>query len=442
MLPSTREAERARAEIQRVAPLLVQGRPKESLLEAIGWPLEVEERFFANHATKLPDVSYEVDKSGLDKQLKALSEIEKTIEPTKEGESLVSDWLRRTVRGQIDACRLLRAMGTAEFGERSRELYGSARSRFYQGQTTNLDFAEHLLDRLTMFGWDEAKDPAERPLSASQFALQLQERIDRRKPKLPVKVALDPKCSAKAIAGMRKVRVRPDASFRSWEADALYYHEVETHCLSAHNGASQPELSFLCTGGPRTTLTQEGIAVFSELYNRVLGIDRIERLAIRVKLVAMAENGASFLDLYRFLLDRGSAPREAYCDAQRVCRGGLVSGGAPFTKDACYLAGLLHVHAFLSVFVRAGLRDEMELILCGRLALDDIAALAELRSLGILQRPKHRPRWLRSWNTLLPYFAFSSFLESVDLAPVESHYRELLEVGRRAGPILRPSTMG
>ena len=111
-----------------------------------------------------------------------------------------------------------------------------------------------------------------------------------------------------------------------------------------------------------------------------------------------------------------------------------MTGGAPFTKDACYLAGLLHVYAFLSVFVRGGFRDEMELVVCGRLALDDIAALAELRSLGILTRPKHRPRWLRSWNTLLPYFAFSSFLDSVNLGPVEHHYRDVLEVAKRASP--------
>ena len=427
---SSLKADRVRAEIQKVAPILVLGRRKESVLEAIAWPREVEERFFACNAERLPEVEYNVDKDGLGKQIQSLSAVAKKVE----GADIVSEWLRNTVEGQIGACRLLLSMGTAQFSVCSRELYGSAASRFYQGQATNLDFAEHLLERLTILGWDEAKDPEEKPMSAPQFVSELQERINRRRPKLAVETMLDARCSAKAIAGMRKVRVRPDATFRSWEADALYYHEVETHSLTAHNGAAQPELSFLCTGGPRTTLTQEGLAVFSELYNRVLGIDRIERLAIRVKLCAMAENGATFLDLYRFLLARGSSKRDAYFDAQRICRGGLVTGGAPFTKDACYLAGLLHVYAFLSVFVRGGFRDEMELVVCGRLALDDIAALAELRSLGILTRPKHRPRWLRSWNTLLPYFAFSSFLDSVNLGPVEDHYRDVLEVAKRASP--------
>jgi hypothetical protein len=57
----------------------------------------------------------------------------------------------------------------------------------------------------------------------------------------------------------------------------------------------------------------------------------------------MAEEGADFLDLYRFFLGRGSDEENAFDNARRVCRGGLVEGGAPFTKDVCYLDGLLRV---------------------------------------------------------------------------------------------------
>jgi uncharacterized protein (TIGR02421 family) len=422
----TRDAKSARALLERVSPILVEGRRKSNLLDVIAWPRDVEERFFEGGADRLPEISYSVDRDGLEAQVKDLSRARSGIE----GDDAIAVWLRDCLQSQIDMMRLLLALGTKSFGERSRELYGGARSRFYSGRATNLDLAEHLLDRLSVHGWDEARDRDEEPIGASEFVEDLQARIDRRRPRLDVSVVLDPGSGAKAVAGMRKVKVRPDATFSSWEADGLYYHEVETHALTAHNGAAQPELPFLSSGGPRTTLTQEGLAVFSELENRVLGAERLERLAIRVKLVAMAEEGATFLDLYRFLLQRGSAPRDAYFDAQRICRGGLVTGGAPFSKDACYLAGLLHVHAFLAAFVRGGFRDETELLVCGRIALDDVAALAELRALGILARPKHRPRWLKRWNTLLPYFAFSSFLDTLDLDPVEAHYREVIEFAK------------
>jgi hypothetical protein len=126
------------------------------------------------------------------------------------------------------------------------------------------------------------------------------------------------------------------------------------------------------------------------------------------------------------------APRDAYLDAARIFRGGLLEGGAPFTKDACYLAGLVEVRAFLATFVRAGFRDECEMLVCGRFALDDIAALVELRAMGILTRPRWRPRWLRDWGTLLPYFAFSSFIDGIDLVPVEARYADAIRIASAA----------
>ena len=115
---------------------------------------------------------------------------------------------------------------------------------------------------------------------------------------------------------------------------------------------------------------------------------------------------------------------------------------APFTKDACYLAGLLEVNAFLSAVIRGGFRDEVELLVSGRVCLDDIAALAELRAAGILSRPKYLPRWLSSWETLLPFFAFSSFMDVVDLRPVEEHYRALIKVAEAARPREAPADAG
>jgi uncharacterized protein (TIGR02421 family) len=258
--------------------------------------------------------------------------------------------------------------------------------------------------------------------------------VERMRPRMDVEIVVDPACTAKVLAGSKRVRIRPDATFSREEAEGLWHHEIETHALTAQNGAAQVEAPFLGSGGPRTTRTQEGLAVFSELYNRVLTAHRLERLAVRVKLVHMAEEGASFLDLYRFLVDRGSPARDAYFDAQRICRGGRVEGGTPFTKDACYLSGLLHVYAFLNAFVRGGFRDETELLVCGRIDLEDITALVQLRAFGILSRPHHRPRWLRHWDTLLPYFAFSSFMKWIDLTPVEAHYQEVIALSEEAGP--------
>ena len=407
----------ARKALDRVSKALGALQTKSKLLDEVAWGREVEERFFAQKASELPRVDYEVDRPALEAEVANLLVVQRSIA----GDRAIPVFLRGVLQSNIDRNRLLLATGTTDFGRVSVEVYGGASTAFFGLPLTNHDLAKHLLERLAVHGWDEASATEDPTLDAPSLVKFLEDRIAKRK--APVKVVLDPQCTSKAIAGMKRVRVRPDATFTTWEAEGLYRHEVETHAYTALNGAAQEHAALLRSGGPRSTPTQEGLAVFAELYHHALAMPRLRRLALRVKLVAMAEDGASFLDVYRVLVkDEGLAPREAYLDAARIFRGGPPEGGGPFTKDACYLAGLVHVHAFLAAFVRAGFRDECEMIVCGRFALDDIGALVELRTMGLLARPKFRPRWLREWSTLLPYFAVSSFLGGIDLAPVAARY--------------------
>src|SRR5262249_18429535 len=185
-------------------------------------------------------------------------------------------------------------------------------------------------------------------------------------------------------------------------------------------------LPFLRSGGPRTTRTQEGLAVFAEFWAHALDVERMRRIVTRVRLVAQAEEGATFLDLFEALREAGASDRDAYLDAQRICRGGLVEGRAPFTKDAAYLAGFTEVFNFLQVAVRGGAREAFELLAVGRIALEDLATLHELRELGVLERPKYVPRWIARWKGLLPFFAFASFLHEIDLREVERKHEDIL----------------
>jgi uncharacterized protein (TIGR02421 family) len=421
--------EATRRSLDLVSAALAASDIKANLLEEVGWGREVEEQFFAHQASQLPRVTYAVDRPALEAEVKKLGAVQSSIVD----KGPIGHFLRGVLQSNIDKCRLLLAIGTKDFGRVSVEVYGGARTAFFGLPLTNEDLAKHLLERLAVHGWDETAGTEDPTLDAPAMVKFLEERIAKRK--VPVKVVLDPSCTSKAIAGMKRVRVRPDATFTSWEAEGLYRHEVETHAYTALNGAAQEHAALLRSGGPRSTPTQEGLAVFAELYHHALAVPRLRRLALRVKLCAMAEDGASFLDVYRVLAhDEGLEPRDAYLDASRIFRGGPPEGGGPFTKDACYLAGLVHVHAFLAAFVRAGFRDECEMIVCGRFALEDIGALVELRAMGLLERPRYRPRWLREWSTLLPYFAVSSFLGGIDLAPVTKRYADVIELASAARP--------
>lgn len=390
-----------------------------ALLDAITWPREVESRFFERGAAELPSVTYEVDRDVAEKNLVALADFERSID----GPEACVALLKGFASSYAAANEMLLAVGTRRFFEVARETYGSARSVAFDADSTNLDFAEHLARRLAipMAEHDDAST-----LSAEEFKEEVERRLARRKKAPEVSVELSDKIASKAIAGQTRLRIRRDARFDPEEARGLYHHEIETHVFTAQNGAAQPLLGFLRAGGPRSTRTQEGVAVFAEFFSQALTSDRLRRLVDRVRLVAMAEDGADFLQLYRFLLERGRDERAAFVDASRVCRGGLVSGGAPFPKDACYLAGFMEVYNFLRVAIAANRPQIAELLVAGRFALEDVPALVWLSSEGLLVRPPYLPLWVKRRDDLLTHFAFTSFLEEVDLAATRSRFEAAL----------------
>lgn len=391
------------------------------LLDAITWPRSVERTFFRQGAEKLPEPTYEVDHDAVRERLARLDAFEAELS----GDDALVRLLRSTVNSQRLGARMLLSLGTRAFYEIAREVYGGARSTWIDGDTTNLDFAEHIARRIGTTAADSEAAAAEGPLDAAAMAAHVRERLAKRRRAPEVRIEITDEISAKAIAGRTRLRLRSDATFDVEEARSLYLHEVETHLFTAQNGAAQPVLSFLHSGGPSSTRTQEGLAVFVELYSQALTLSRLRRLVERVRLVAMAEDGATFLDLYRHLVDGGRPERSAYLDASRICRGGLCTGGAPFTKDAAYLAGFVEVYDFLRLAVTHDRPEVAEVLVSGRFSLDDVESLVELRKSGILAPPEYLPSWVRRRDDLLTHFAFTSFLAEIDLRYVAQRYKWL-----------------
>lgn len=420
--------------LEAAVPVLTTVASRTNVLARIHWPRSVEQAFFAKGADELPEPVYAVDRATAEENVRSLERLRKGLG----GDDALRELLRRTATSYRDANRLLLAVGTPRFFELSCEIYGGARSMALDEDTTNLDLAEHLLGRLSHQnaapeGPTSIAPPGEPPVDHDALVQALAERLARDQPALEVSVVVSDDVAPKVIAGARQVRVREGARFTPEEARSLFVHEIETHALTAQNGSSQPHLSFLRSGGPRSTRTQEGLAVFAELFDRSLSASRLLRLAERVRMVAMAEGGASFLDVYRYLTAAGVPSREAYLDTVRVYRGGVVAGGAPFTKDTVYLAGLIQVYNFLRASVTRGTRHVAETLIAGRVALDDMGLLLVLREQGLLAPPVYVPGWLSNWQTLLPYLAFTSFLNEVSLPPplVREKARGRAEAGER-----------
>ncbi len=413
--------------LRRATPLFEAVAAKTRLLDAIQWPPEVEREFFAGGARELPKVEYAIDRERARKHVIELDQLAMTLDV----QDPIQLWLTRVARSYADGNRLLLAVGTKRFHELSVDTYGGPRT-WFDNDTSNLDLAEHLDARLA---GENVHAPPRKDASGMLDAEAFGEALVKRAAAIGVSIEaeVDAGLCAKVLAGTSRVRIRSGATFHPSEVEGLFVHEVETHALTAQNGAAQPLLPFLRSGGPRTTLTQEGLAVFAELHAHALTVARMRRIVTRVRLVSMAEDGASFLDLYGKLLELGSSERDAYFDAQRICRGGLVAGGAPFTKDACYLAGLMEVFNFLQVAAHGGAHEAIELLACGRISFDDLAPLLALKRRGVLEPPRCTPRWVAAWDGLLPYFAFTSFLREIDLAQVAARHSAILAATRAVG---------
>jgi uncharacterized protein (TIGR02421 family) len=203
-------------------------------------------------------------------------------------------------------------------------------------------------------------------------------------------------------------------------------HEAMVHVATGLNGRAQRKLPLLEVGHPGTTRTQEGLAVFSELISGAMTPHRFRRLAGRVRAIQMSIEGADFIDVYRFFLERTDDPAQSFEDARRVFRGGVLAGGAPFTKDGVYLDGLLRVYNFLRAAIWLHRNDVVPLLFCGRLDLEDIPALAQLTRQKICKPPQFLPPWALDQRFLISYMSFSGFLNRVHLDTIRKHYADLL----------------
>jgi uncharacterized protein (TIGR02421 family) len=434
-MPQRAMSEREKERIRSLASELRKAERSVRVLRTLAWPEDVAARFFASRAKELPVVSYpRFDSSEVVARVKA-------VRSKLTGRNLIDAWLRRQATAIEMGARLLEAAGTKRFFAFSEELYGTPTTPLLDGRTTSLMLAQRL-DRVLCALDHEKLGPPQRTLTAGALAQQIRREVRKHLGDAAPTVMLVEHCSAKAVAGARRIKIRRSARFTEDDVRQLVMHEALVHIATSLNGKAQPDLAILAAGHPGTTRTQEGLAVFSEIVSGAMAPDRFRRLSDRVLAIHRSIEGADFLDLYRFFLERSDDPAQAFENARRVVRGGLVTGGAPFTKDGVYLDGLVRVHDFLRVAVRIDRADIMPLLFCGKLDLADLPALATLAGHGLCRYPRFMPPWAANRRFLISYLAYSGFLNRVRLRSVEHHFRQLLsEVPRvSAAPRLAPSS--
>ena len=261
-----------------------------------------------------------------------------------------------------------------------RFMYGSI--QLYGGVEDSLrDLAEELLHRLPR----RPSEERESRVGAEAFAARAKEELRQYRAQwrdLEAKVEIRNDIGNGLMVSRGALLIGQEARIPASQVEALVQHEIGTHVLTYYNGRAQP-LTQLYSGLAGYEAFQEGIAVLSEYLVGGLSRSRMRLLAGRVLAAQRLLGGASFIQTFTEMHEAcGFQKRTAFSIALRVHRGGGL------TKDTVYLRGLSQVLEYMKS------SGELDLLFVGKIAVEHIPIIRELRHRGILREPPLRPHYM------------------------------------------------
>ncbi|WP_242112573.1 flavohemoglobin expression-modulating QEGLA motif protein [Luteimonas aquatica] len=386
------------------------------LLSLVSWPASAQQRFLERHAQgrdELPHVAYpKLDFSHTRHELDAIAAAADPAHP-------LGAYLVDSTRSWSIAAELLEALGTDAVSTHSIRLFGRPDEPLPGNGPTGRAAAQHFIDIANELDHELIAPEEQVTISATALQLQLQVDLDGFFGERVIEVTLDPDMIAKAAAGAQRIRLRTGAEYTDYDRHQLLQHEAFVHSLTALNGRAQPVLPSLALSSPRTTATQEGLATFAEQITGSIDIERMKRVSLRIEAVAMALEGADFIQVFRYFLAAGQSAAESFASAQRVFRGVPLGGGHAFTKDTVYLRGLISVHTFFRWSLRQDKLRLCRLLFAGKMTLGDVQRFEPLFGNGTLVPARYLPQWVSRANGLAGMLAFSLFANRIRLDKVD-----------------------
>jgi uncharacterized protein (TIGR02421 family) len=320
-----------------------------------------------------------------------------------------------TANSYLAVAELRRTPGSADFHRASRAIYGGPDDPLPGSELTHLDAAERLLEATAALSAATRDHDDDYRIVATEVAKTMRRRLDAFFEHDAVRVVIDDDLAAKAAASATRIRLRGGSCFSANDIEQLIEHEAFIHSATALNGRKQHGLRSLGLGAPRTTATQEGLATFAELITDAMDLARLRRIALRVRAVHLAEEGADFVEVFRHVHEAGQSEQESVHTTLRIFRGADPNGGSPFTKDVVYLRGLIAVSTFLRLAIAQVRPDLVFRLFAGRLALGDVLALDEAFAEGDISEARYVPAWAKNIQALAAFLSLSALLQHVDL---------------------------
>jgi uncharacterized protein (TIGR02421 family) len=420
-----------RLAVRELSDRLVEAQRPIRVLNAIQWDEAVGRHFLDGGCRRMPEIDPDwyarCRPLGFDPESKRgeFAALERDIVRRLGQMSPLGAIMRRICREYRSVVDMLEARGTQGFGRLSQELYGSAGDAFHAGEPTLAELGETMEATLGRVSASDHIREDPRDIPAARAVEILGARLQAVYPGAALRVRLSDGIAADAAAGTDYIKLRDGAFFSDRDLRVLEVHEGWVHLGTTINGASQPWCTFLGKGPPSATVTQEGLAVLTEVMTLSSTPGRLHRLVNRVRAITLAENGAGFMEVFGFFRDKGHEPEESFKYAARVFRGtGLA--GPPFTKDIAYIKGFVLTYNFLRLAIAQGKLDRVQLLFAGKTVIEDMKVLAELLAEGLIVAPRHVPPVFADLKGLAALLCFSRFLTGLDYARLEADYAAVL----------------
>lgn len=399
------------------------------VLDWLKWSPAVYESFRDSGYKQLPNITYSCRDFPYDPADKKseLREIEGDIRRILGADDPLGKILEATAREYRQVIEMLEARGTRGLYTRSRELYGSASDVFADKSVSVSDVAHDLYAILTDMDDSQLGPVPPRDITAATAVEILNERLGKVFGDGRVSVILDDGIAADAAAGSDYVKIRQGATFSMEDIRILEVHEGWAHVGTSLNGQRQPVARWLAKGPPRTAATQEGLAALLEVLTFTSHPSRAHRLNNRVLAIEKAEAGANFYEVFEWYRTEGYAEDTCFWNTQRIFRGGLIEGGAPFTKDVVYMKGIVSNYNFLHAAIASANPEYIRWLFVGKVALEDIPVLAARSHDGVVRPPHYVPDIFQDLRGIAIWLSISTFWSKLNSRAVLQYYEKVFE---------------
>ena len=418
-----------RETIKELSDRIVAAQRPIKVLGAINWDERIKTDFLASGCTEQPKVDRDYylareTKLDPDETRGVLLDIEADVARHLGSLSPAGNLMRFMCEQFRLTVDMIESRGTPRFSAISRLLYGTPSDVFHSGGPTVADLARTMRATLEANAVGIAAMGDERTIPGADAVAMLREQLDASVGEGLIEVRVDDQIASDAAAGSDYIKMRADRFFSRRDINLLEAHEGWVHVATTMNGLAQPVCTFLGKAAPRTTVTQEGLAVLTEMLNLRSHPMRLAKLMRRIEAIEMASDGASFVEVFEAMRVEGLSEDDAWVTTSRVFRGSLPDAG-PFTKDLGYGKGLVLTLMYVRMAIRFGSTGRIPMLFCGKVDLLDMAALHQLHDEGLVEQPSFVPPPFNDMAALATTLALSRFTSQLDLDRLSVEYERL-----------------